>query len=94
MHKSIHSERHTLFLQALSDARVAAGLTQVQLARRLRVDQTFVSKCERGVRRLDVLELHAWLRALGLPLVDFVSELDEGLVAIELRNEVGRGRRK
>ena len=94
MQKTIHSDRNRLFLQMLRDARLAAGMTQTQLAWTLRVDQTVVSKTETGLRRLDVVELHAWLRALNLPLLDFVAALDEGLAAIALRNEVSRVRRK
>ena len=78
----------------LRDARLAAAVTQTQLARTLRVDQTVVSKTETGIRRIDVVELHAWLEALNLPLLTFVGALDEGLAAITLRNEVGRRRRK
>jgi transcriptional regulator with XRE-family HTH domain len=42
---------------ALMAARERAGLTQQQLARRLRKPQSFVSNYERGQRRLDILEL-------------------------------------
>lgn len=42
---------------ALAAARETAGLTQSQLAKRLRKPQSFVSDYERGQRRIDVLEL-------------------------------------
>lgn len=45
--------------QVLADARVRAGLTQSQLAKRLRKPQSFVSSFEAGQRRLDVLEFIA-----------------------------------
>lgn len=77
----------------LRDARFGAAVTQSQLARTLGVDQTVVSKTETGLRRLDIVELHAWLRALNLPLLAFVAALDEGLSAIAVRNEVGGVRR-
>lgn len=94
MQKSLYSDRQELFLQMLRNARLAAGLTQTQLARALRIDQTVVSKAENGVRRLDVVELHAWLEALNLPLLSFIVALDEGLAAITLRNEAGRAKSK
>ena len=94
MQKTLYSDRNRLFLQMLRDARLEAGVTQTQLASALRVDQTVVSKTETGVRRLDVVELHAWLQALNLPLLEFVAALDDGLAAIAIRNEVGRDRRK
>lgn len=86
MQKSLFSERNRLFLQMLRDARIGAGLTQTELARVMRVDQTVVSKAETGVRRLDVIELHAWMEALDLPLLAFVAALDEGLSAIKVRH--------
>ena len=48
----------------------------MELARRLAWTQADVSKCETGVRRLDVIELRIWLKALGYELADFVRELD------------------
>lgn len=68
-------------LQALlRDRRVAAGLRQSELAAKLDVPQSFVSKYEVGERRLDILELRAVCAALGLPLSEFVEELERRLV--------------
>jgi len=53
MEKSIHLVRYAVFLKTLKEARERAGLTQVQLAKRLGETQMFVSKCERGERRID-----------------------------------------
>jgi len=50
------------FLARLRAARLRAGLTQVQVAARLRVPQSFVSKCESGERRVDVVELADFAR--------------------------------
>lgn len=41
---------------ALIEARLKAALTQVELAKRLGRSQSFVSKYEKGERRLNVLE--------------------------------------
>jgi transcriptional regulator with XRE-family HTH domain len=79
MQKSIHSSAYKHFLQELRRARLEAGLTQEQLALALDEDQTLVSKVERGVRRMDVVELHQWVAALGLPLLAFVERLDDRL---------------
>jgi ribosome-binding protein aMBF1 (putative translation factor) len=79
MEKSIHSAGYAVFLQVLREERERAGLTQVQLARRIRETQTFVSKCERGERRIDVIELRTFCRAFGLSLKQFVSALEAAL---------------
>jgi hypothetical protein len=47
--------------------------------------QSFLSESERGERRLDIVELRAFCRAMGVIFVEFVSEFDR-------RVEGGRGR--
>jgi transcriptional regulator with XRE-family HTH domain len=45
------------FLARLVDARKQAGLTQVEVAKRLGKAHSFISKCELGERRVDFVEL-------------------------------------
>jgi transcriptional regulator with XRE-family HTH domain len=66
MRKSIYSERHERFCALLKAARKEAGLTQKQVAKRLRAYPSYVSRYERGDRRLDVVEFLAVAEALGL----------------------------
>jgi transcriptional regulator with XRE-family HTH domain len=54
--KSLRSREHRSVIAVLVTARKAAGLTQEQLARRLKRPQSYVSKYETGERRLDVPE--------------------------------------
>ena len=61
------------FLARLRAAREHAGLTQVQVSKRLKVPQSFVSKCESGERRVDVVELAALARLYRKPLAYFVD---------------------
>ena len=56
MRKPIHTATQERFLALLKGARKAAGLTQAQVAGRLKKPQSFVTKYENGERRLDVLE--------------------------------------
>ena len=51
------SSRYRQFLKQLRVAREETGLTQVEVAKRLGRPQSFVSKCESGERRVDVVEL-------------------------------------
>lgn len=44
-------------LLRLRAARKQAGMTQVQVARALQRTQAFVSKCELGERRIDLVDL-------------------------------------
>ena len=54
--KSIYSPIHERMLELLLAARKQAGITQVEAAALLGCRQTFLSKIERGERRLDVIE--------------------------------------
>ena len=65
--------------QLLYELRQEAGLRQIDLAKRLGVPQSFVSKYESGERRLDVLELRAVCVALKISLKQFVRRLEEAL---------------
>ncbi len=57
MDKSIHSKEYKVVLQRLKKARMEAGLTQVQVAKKLGHHQSYISKIESGERRVDVVEL-------------------------------------
>ena len=65
MPSSIFTERHQELIGFIASVRKAAGITQVELAARLGRPQSFVSKVERGERRLDVIEFCQVAEALG-----------------------------
>lgn len=53
---SVYTDRYTLFLKLLINARKEAEVTQQELAEKLGKPQSYVSKYERAERRLDVIE--------------------------------------
>jgi transcriptional regulator with XRE-family HTH domain len=63
--KSVHSASQAQFCALMIKAREAAGLTQQELAKRLRKPQSFVAKYEGGERRIDVVEFLAITQAIG-----------------------------
>lgn len=63
-------------LSLLISTREKAGLTQQQVAEALGETQSFVSKCERGQRRLDLVEVRMWCGVLGASFSAFAQELD------------------
>jgi len=77
--KTIYTEDQKRLRNLLKSARLEAGLTQEQLAERLSVPQSFVSKYESGERKLDLIELRNICRALGISLLSFVRQFDESL---------------
>jgi transcriptional regulator with XRE-family HTH domain len=85
MQKSISKKEYKVFREELRNMRERAGITQMELAELLECTQTFVSKCERGERRVDVIELRAWCEALGTPFPTFARELEGSLAGIRRR---------
>jgi transcriptional regulator with XRE-family HTH domain len=61
--------------ELLIEVREEAGLTQVELGEKLGRPQTFVSKIERGVRGVDLIEFLEIARAIGFDPVDFIRKL-------------------
>lgn len=81
MQKNLHTLDQLLLRELLIELRTAAGITQAVLAERLQWEQTHISRVERGVRRLDVLELRRWVQAMGVPLPVFIERLEQRLEA-------------
>lgn len=79
MNKSIYDQQYKTVLDILRARRQASGITQEELAKRIGETQSFVSKCERGERRLDVIELRAFCQALNTPFVSLVKEIEAKL---------------
>ena len=79
MEKSIYSRDYQVMLRLLREARIESGLTQVELAKRLKLTQSLLSKIERGDRRLDLAELRSFCRAIGIGLIEFVGRVEREL---------------
>lgn len=74
---SIYSVRYRAFLTRLRDARLEAGLTQTEVAQKLNQPQSYVSRCESGERRVDVVELTDFAMIYKKPLTYFVDSTTE-----------------
>jgi transcriptional regulator with XRE-family HTH domain len=74
--KSVFTPEYLHLEARIVELRKEAGLTQAELARRLGRPQSFVSKYERGERRLDVVEFLAVARALGADAAGLMAELE------------------
>lgn len=76
MTRSISSNQYNHFRNLLIEAREASGLSQHIVAERLGRPQSFVSKYERGERRLDVVEFLEVATALGIRPYDILIGLE------------------
>lgn len=81
MEKSIYTKEYITFLKCLVKARKDAGITQVQFAEMIQQTQSFVSRCERGERRIDVIELRVFCQAMGISFADFIIQLEKVIQA-------------
>jgi len=77
MSKTIHRQEYRALLALLRERRHKAGLTQVQCSLALGRSQSYVSDIERGVRRLDVVQLRDICHAMKQDFVAFVRDFEK-----------------
>lgn len=77
---SVHHSRYAKLRSVLRDVRKTAGLTQVQLAERLHMEQSNLSKIERGERYLDTLLFIDYCRACGAAPAEVIAKLDDLMI--------------
>lgn len=66
-------------MSRLRKRRHELGMSQSELAERLRIHRQFVSRVELGERRLDVAEFVDFARALGLDPAELIGDMPERL---------------
>jgi transcriptional regulator with XRE-family HTH domain len=73
--KALRSRRHRALCGLLLAARKAAGLSQQDLASRLKTSQTVIARIEIGERRVDVIEFIDLARVLKIDPREVVAQL-------------------
>jgi transcriptional regulator with XRE-family HTH domain len=73
--KDLYERSYVAFTDLLKEERRKAGLTQAMLAKKLRRPQSYVSKYERGDRRLDVIEFLEIARVLEFNPGEIIRKL-------------------
>ena len=53
----LYSQKNKNLLEKLRLARLEAGLTQIQASKKLKKPQSYLSKIERGERKIEAIEL-------------------------------------
>ncbi len=74
---SLHHNRYAKLRSVLKEVRTSAGLTQVQLAKLLHMEQSNLSKIERGERYLDTLLFVEYCKACGAIPAEVIAKVDE-----------------
>lgn len=72
---TIYDQRYVRLVEHLVKVRKDAQITQDSLATKLKIEQSTISKVEGMERRLDIIELHDWLSALGADHEQFIREV-------------------
>ena len=75
MQKSIFTKRYKKFILKLKAARVEAGFKQGDVAKKLKIAQSVLSRMETGERRVDVVELQEFCKLYKKPY-DYFLDLD------------------
>jgi transcriptional regulator with XRE-family HTH domain len=75
MSRTLRSPRQKALIALLIEQRKKSGLTQAQLAKRLRRYQSVVATVESGQRRIDVIEFLDFADAIGFDPIDAIKKL-------------------
>lgn len=79
MRKSLYQRENLTMLALLRAERERLGLLQAELSKSLGKPQSYISKIERGERRMDVIELRRICHAMGVDLRQFIDRLEREL---------------
>jgi transcriptional regulator with XRE-family HTH domain len=74
--RSLHSKSYKFFLKKLYLARELSELTQSDVAKKLNKPQSFVSKCEQGERKVDVIDLLRFSKIYNVSLEFFFEDIN------------------
>jgi transcriptional regulator with XRE-family HTH domain len=92
MEKSTHSPEYRILRAGLLEARRAAGLSQRDLAARLKVSHSWVAKVESGERRIDLIETYWFLTACDEAPLASLTKLVERFPRRAAARSAKRGR--
>ena len=75
MSQTLRSPRHEALRALIVEKRKKAGLTQAEVAKRLKRYQSFIATVESGQRRIDVVEFLDFADAIGFDPRDAIKQL-------------------
>lgn len=75
--KTIYTREYRILLRMLKSKRQQKRISQEEMAKKLGVPQSFISKIESGERRIDVMELFRYCEGIGIDVIQFIKELSK-----------------
>lgn len=76
MKNSTYTYEYQKFLENLRKARKESGFTQIEVAQKLNQPQSYVSKCESGEKRVDIIELMKYSKIYNKKIEYFIQNID------------------
>ena len=73
MVKSINTKEYLLFIRNLKKARLESELTQFEVSKIIKRPQSYISKCEAGEQRVDIVELNKFAKLYKKSLNYFID---------------------
>ncbi len=72
MDKTIRTKEYARFIDKLQKARIEAGLKQIDVAKKLKRPQSYISRVESGEYRLDILEVKRFAKLYGKSVEELI----------------------
>lgn len=76
---TLYTKENEILTQLMREMRIAAGLTQVACSEALGKPQSYVSKIESGIQRVDLIQLREYCIICEVPLAAFVKRFESAL---------------
>ena len=73
MGRTIHTKEYAVFIERMRKARLESGLRQIDVAKKMKRPQSYISRVESGEYRLDILEVKAFAKLYGKSIEYFVK---------------------
>lgn len=73
MSRTIRTKEYALFIERMKKARLEAGLRQIDVAKKMKRPQSYISRVESGEYRLDILEVKKFAQLYGKSIEYFVK---------------------
>ena len=89
MRKSAHTHEYSELRRELRAARSEEGLSQRDLAQRLKVPHSWVAKVESGERRIDFVECCWFFAACGADALEVFARLTRSIIPRRTRRSTG-----
>src|SRR5262245_6043702 len=75
--KTIHTPCHLALIRLLKEKRRASGIRQVEVAKKMRKQQNWMSRIEKGDRRLDVCQFLQLADLIGFDPVEALRSIEQ-----------------